>query len=180
MLALLGREKEAEDAFSRARKSLEKRGEPRAFVLLEIFEAFAPLARGDLTVARDVLARTEKKRLASDARVARRLLASAVARRDSTHASLAVGEEARWFQVGAGEKVDLSKRRAPRLIMQKLLERRGTNRGVTLDEIIAAGWPGERIQPEAAAARAYTAIKTLRELGLGDLLVRRDDGYLLR
>ncbi|HEX4516932.1 MAG TPA: hypothetical protein VH054_25465, partial [Polyangiaceae bacterium] len=166
--------------FATARASLEKRGEPRAFVLLEIFETFQRVARGDLEGARAVLSRLDQKHLASDARTARRLLATAIARRDHTHAALAVGDEGRWFQISAGEKVDLSKRRAPRLILLALLAERGKNRGLQLDEIIAAGWPGERIQPEAAAARAYTAIKTLRELGLGDLLVRRDDGYLLR
>jgi tetratricopeptide (TPR) repeat protein len=181
-LALLGRAEEAEAAYAKARESLEKRGEPRAFVLLEMFEAFALVARGDLDGARAVLAKMDQKRLASDGRVARRLLASAIARKSGSEApALAIGEEARWFSVGAGDKVDLSKRRAPRLILLKLVEHRRASpgRGITLDEVIAAGWPGERIQAEAAAARAYTAIKTLRELGLGDLLLRRDDGYLL-
>ncbi len=181
VLALMGRTEEAEAAFATARASLEKRGEPRAFVLLEIFETFQQVARGDLEGARAVLTRLDqKKHLASDARTARRLLATSIARRDEKHAALVVGDEGRWFQVGSAEKVDLSKRRAPRLILLALVAERGKNRGLQLDEIIAAGWPGERIQPDAAAARAYTAIKTLRELGLGDLLVRRDDGYLLR
>jgi predicted negative regulator of RcsB-dependent stress response len=180
VLALMGRREDAEATFATARASLEKRGEPRAFVLLEIFETFQLVARGDLEGARAVSSRLDQKRLASDARTARRLLATAITRRDAKHAALAVGDEGRWFQIGAGEKVDLSKRRAPRLILLALLAERGKNRGLQLDEIIAAGWPGERIQPDAAAARAYTAIKTLRELGLGDLLVRRDDGYLLR
>jgi len=179
-LALMGKSEEAEATFATARASLEKRGEPRAFVLLEIFEAFRQVASGDLDGARAVLSRVDQKRLASDARTARRLLATAIARRDDKHAGLVIGDEARWFQVGSGEKVDLSKRRAPRLILLALLAERGKNKGLGLDDVIAAGWPGERIQPEAAAARAYTAIKTLRELGLGDLLVRRDDGYLLR
>jgi predicted ATPase len=180
VLALMGRTKEAEEAFGKARASLEERGEPRAFVLLEIFETFQLVARGDLEGARAVLSRLDQKHLASDARTARRLLATAIARSTGKHTELVIGEEARWFQIGSGEKVDLSKRRAPRLILLALLAERGKNRGLQLDDIIAAGWPGERIQPEAAAARAYTAIKTLRELGLGDLLVRRDDGYLLR
>jgi predicted ATPase len=181
-LAMLGRASDAEQAFARARKSLETRGEPRAVVLLEIFEAFALVARGDIDGARAVLGRTDNKRVAADARVARRLLLSALARKDARGTKvIVVGEAARWFRVGDDEKVDLSKRRAPRLILHRLADARRLSPGVgvTLDEIIAAGWPGERIQAEAAAARAYTAIKTLRELGLGDLLQRRDDGYLL-
>jgi predicted ATPase/Tfp pilus assembly protein PilF len=167
-LALLGRTKEADDAFARARASLATRGEPRAFVQLEIFEAFR-----DLEKAPAVVAKFEKKRLDADARVALRLLSTSMARPTT---KVIIGEDARWFRIGEGERVDLSKRRAPRLILKKLAE----GRVLTLDEVIAAGWPGERIQPDAAAARAYTAIKTLRELGLGDHLERRDDGYLLR
>ncbi len=181
-LALLGRDVEAKETFARARKSLETRGEPRAFVLLEIFEAFSLVAHGDLDQARAVLARTDKKRVASDARVARRLLASAIASKGARGVkTVAVGDDARWFRVGEGDKVDLSKRRAPRLILKCLVQARraAPGQGITLEEVIAAGWPGERIQAEAAAARAYTAIKTLRELGLGDLLQRRDDGYLI-
>jgi len=172
--ALLGRQKEAGEAFARARESLAKRGEPRAFVLLEIFEAIGAVTRGELDAARATLDKMQKRPLATDARVARRLLASALAKGAP---SISIGEEARWFRVGDGERVDLSKRRAPRLILLRLVASRG--RALSLDEVVAAGWPGERIQPEAAAARAYTAIKTLRELGLGDLLLRRDDGYLL-
>ncbi len=181
-LALLGRLDEADKHFARARESLTKRGEPRAFVLLEIFEAFGMLGRGDLDGARAVLTRVDTKRLASDARSARRLLATAIARKETrTSPELAIGEDARWFSVGGGDKIDLSKRRSPRLILARLAAERkkAPGHGVTLDDIIVAGWPGERIQPEAAAARAYTAIKTLRELGLGDILTRRDDGYLL-
>ncbi len=181
-LALLGRNEESSAVFAEAKQSLETRGEPRAFVLLELFEAFALVANGDLPGARKILAHADGKRIASDARVARRLLIAAIARAETGSApSLAVGEDARWFRIGNGETVDLSKRRAPRLILKRLFDARANTpgHGVTLDEIIAAGWPGERIQPEAAAARAYTAIKTLRELGLGELLVRRDDGYLL-
>jgi predicted ATPase len=170
-LALLGRHDEAAARFAQARKSLETRGEPRAGVLVEIFEAIAAVARGEIAGARAVAARMRTKKLAAEALVALRVLDSLVM------PNLTIGSEARWFRVGAGDQVDLSKRRAPRLILRRLLETR--KRAATLEEIVEAGWPGERIQTEAAAARAYTAIKTLRELGLGDILVRRDDGYLL-
>jgi tetratricopeptide (TPR) repeat protein len=170
-LALLGRHDEAAARFAQARKGLETRGEPRAGVLVEIFEAIAAVARGEITDARAVAARMRTKKLAAEAFVALRVLDSLVT------PNLTIGSEARWFRVGAGDQVDLSKRRAPRLILRRLLETR--KRAATLEEIVEAGWPGERIQTEAAAARAYTAIKTLRELGLGEILLRRDDGYLL-
>jgi predicted ATPase/Tfp pilus assembly protein PilF len=180
-LALLGRIEDAERVFAEARASLEKRGEPRAFVLLEIFEAFLDVARGDTVRAKEALDRARERRLASDARVAARLLASAIERATQKEPLLEIGEEARWFQVGGGARVDLSRRKALRLVLARLAEAQRTapGRGVPLDEIVAAGWPGERITAEAAASRGYTAIKTLREMGLEDVLLRRDDGYLL-
>ena len=49
-----------------------------------------------------------------------------------------------------------------------------------LGELVEAGWPGEKIQREAAADRAYVAVSTLRQLGLRGVLVKSDDGYMLR
>ncbi len=50
---------------------------------------------------------------------------------------------------------------------------------LSLDALFEAGWPGENIVQSAAHRRVYTAIGTLRDLGLRDVLIRRDDGYLL-
>jgi hypothetical protein len=41
------------------------------------------------------------------------------------------------------------------------------------------GWPGERAHPDAAATRVYTAVHSLRRLGLRGVLVRRRGGYVL-
>lgn len=49
-----------------------------------------------------------------------------------------------------------------------------------MDALIAAGWPGERMLSKAGATRVYTAIASLRRLGLRDSLLRDDRGYLLR
>ena len=51
--------------------------------------------------------------------------------------------------------------------------------GAVLDDLLEAGWPGERVLPEAAANRVYVAVATMRKLGLRDVLLSRDDGYLL-
>jgi hypothetical protein len=48
-----------------------------------------------------------------------------------------------------------------------------------VEALIAAGWPGERILPKAGATRVYTALSTLRRLGLRGALLRRSGGYLL-
>ena len=42
-----------------------------------------------------------------------------------------------------------------------------------------AAWPGEKLVRDAGAHRVRVAISTLRKLGLGSLLVTRDDGYVL-
>jgi hypothetical protein len=57
--------------------------------------------------------------------------------------------------------------------------RKGGEPLVRGDALLAAGWPGERILPDAATNRLYVAIATLRKLGLRDVLVRFDEGYRL-
>jgi hypothetical protein len=52
-------------------------------------------------------------------------------------------------------------------------------KALSVSDLFAAGWPGERVGHEAAVQRVYTSIRRLRSLGLGEMLVRRDDGYLL-
>lgn len=81
-----------------------------------------------------------------------------------------------WFQIGSGERVDLARRRALRLMLHHL----AAHRSATLDAIVKASWPGERILPTAASARVWTAIRTLRALGLHrELLLTTDAGYAL-
>jgi hypothetical protein len=50
---------------------------------------------------------------------------------------------------------------------------------VPVEEIIDAGWQGERIRPEAALNRAYVALATLRKLGLREAIVTAAGGYCL-
>lgn len=94
---------------------------------------------------------------------------------------LEVGQGQRWFSVAGGGSVDLSRRGPLRLLLRALAEHRQDAPGVGLsaERLFAAGWPGQRAQPQAAAARVYTAVATLRRLGLDAVLKRHDDGYLL-
>jgi predicted ATPase len=95
-------------------------------------------------------------------------------------ATLSVGPEARWFAVGA-ERVDLTRRGPIRLMLLALVRQRQDRPDVALrqEALLAAGWPGERVQAEAGSKRVRVAVSTLRRLGLETLLVTRDDGYLL-
>jgi hypothetical protein len=92
-----------------------------------------------------------------------------------------VGVEARWFQPPTGGRVNLGRRGAVRRVLLRLVEHRVAKpgEGLSVDEIVQAGWPKERMQYESGVARAYVTVQRLRALGLKDVLLTRDDGYLL-
>jgi hypothetical protein len=56
---------------------------------------------------------------------------------------------------------------------------RGEGNPLGVPALAEAGWPGERILVEAAATRVRVAIATLRKLGLREVLLTRDEGYLI-
>jgi hypothetical protein len=94
---------------------------------------------------------------------------------------LVVGSDGRWFQPPGLTPVNLGRRGPLRRIIHKLAEQRLLRPGASLGvvELIEAGWPHERMQHQAGLARVYTTIRRLRALGLGQILVTQDDGYLL-
>jgi hypothetical protein len=146
-------------------------------------------------------------RRAADVRLARRALERAVeraaqpdsspaqsGRRESEHEelaappadvpaeALAVSAKGLWFRTPQGEVVSIARWRPLQRLLERLAERRETAPGepLTVEALIAAGWPGERMLPKAGATRVYTAIATLRRLGLREMLLRDDRGYMLR
>lgn len=82
---------------------------------------------------------------------------------------------------GGGAPVTLRPDSPMRRILARLVVERLAAPGqrVTLEEIIAAGWPGEKIAAEAALNRAYVAIATLRKKGLREVLDKVAGGYAL-
>jgi predicted ATPase len=94
---------------------------------------------------------------------------------------LEVAAEARWFRLDGGDGVDLTRRRALRGVLRGLIARHVDAPGapLTLDDVLEAGWPGERMSPESGARRVYVTINRLRKLGLGELLLTTGDGYML-
>lgn len=98
-----------------------------------------------------------------------------------TVAELEVARDAVWFRVGNRPRVDLRRRRAPRLILQALVDAHGREPGrpIGMNQLIAIGWPGERMHLAAGMSRLYVTIRSLRELGLRTVLLRQDGGYLL-
>ena len=95
--------------------------------------------------------------------------------------ALLVCARGRWFRAPHGEHIAISRWQALQNLVVKLAERRELAPGepLSVDELIAAGWPGERIMAKAGATRVYTALSTLRRLGLREVLARRDGGYML-
>jgi len=93
---------------------------------------------------------------------------------------LVVSASGRWFRLGDGDRVDLGRRRALRLIVQRLAEARAAspNTALSADDLVDVGWPGERLVAQTGADRLYTALSTLRKMGLRSVLESRDDGYL--
>lgn len=109
------------------------------------------------------------------------------ARAEGKKAVLRLTRDGRTVVLPEGESVSLERRGSLRRLVLALVERhtgeraddRDRGRGLTVDELAEAGWPGERVLVEAAQTRVRVAVATLRKLGLRGLLVTRDDGYVL-
>ena len=72
-------------------------------------------------------------------------------------------------------------RRNLRLLLQAMILRRAERPGeaMSVDEVFAHGWPGERVAV-GAQNRVYVALSTLRKLGLRGVIERSREGYLIR
>jgi hypothetical protein len=62
------------------------------------------------------------------------------------------------------------------LLTQRTLEGRKT----PSEDLVAAGWPDERLPRRTGKARLYVALAELRKLGLRDVLESHAEGYVLR
>ncbi len=111
--------------------------------------------------------------LSDDARAALRVLSEAP--------TLELGPDAAWFRLPGGDPVDISAYAANRRILMALFALRvdAPGEGMTVEDLFAAGWPGQRIQAESAANRVYVALAKLRKSGLRGVLLRDEAGYLL-
>ncbi len=86
-----------------------------------------------------------------------------------------------WFRMPGGTSVDLSRRAPLRRILLALAALRIEAPGepMSLDDIVAAAWPGERIGSRAAQNRVRVALATLRKAGLRGAIVTGRGGYLI-
>ena len=181
-----GREDAARAAFDAAQSSLEAVGDPALLVALGVHRAhLGRTGEGDRGRAREVLTEVAASACRSDeVRLAVRLLERAIGWSRGEVGPRRVLRIARLgdsFALDDGETVDLSRRKTLKQILSRLASSRLSAPGVPLsvEAVLEAGWPGERVIQEAALNRVYVAVATLRKLGLRDVLASRDSGYYL-
>jgi hypothetical protein len=92
-----------------------------------------------------------------------------------------VGAGGQWFQPPGGARASLKRRRPLALVLARLALEWRERPGVALswEELLAAGWPGERVARVAGRNRVHSAVAMLRGLGLRELLFHQGGGYLL-
>lgn len=99
----------------------------------------------------------------------------------STRLRIVVGDGARWLAVGSGARFDLCRRVLLRRLLAHLVARgvEAPGEPCPARELIAAGWPGERIPIECAMNRLYVALCYLRKYDLAEVLRSDPDGWFL-
>ena len=95
--------------------------------------------------------------------------------------ALCVAEDASWMDLPGGKRIDLRRRAVHRRLALRLLRERLASPGapVAAADLVAAGWPGEKLSGASAQNRLHVALATLRADGLRDLLKREPGGYAL-
>lgn len=184
-----GRLDAARDAFTRAERAITEIGDAGLALALELHRAQLTLTRAeaasDPTAARALRAEVEallggagREQLdrSDDARIAARILRARLGAR-----IVRVRRDGSEVQAPDGARVDLGRRDVLKRIVRSLALARAERPGVAvpLEALVAEGWPGERMRWESALNRLKVALSTLRKLGLGDLVVREGEGYLL-
>jgi hypothetical protein len=91
-----------------------------------------------------------------------------------------VDARGRWFDRD-GTRVPIVRRPSLRLVLATLAQRRrdAPGKGTSWSDLLAIGWPDERVSGEAGMARVYTVVRTLRRLGLEGAIATQLDGYAL-
>jgi tetratricopeptide (TPR) repeat protein len=89
--------------------------------------------------------------------------------------------EGRWFQVDDAAPVDCSERAVQKRLLAKLATARVGTPGavISAEALIAAAWPGEKMQHSAGKNRLKVQVAKLRALGLGDAIRSESGGYFI-
>lgn len=130
-----------------------------------------------------ILANDPKAPWVAEGRLLARLLERALTTRAQTTPpparSMVVAEDGRWFAPPAGSRVECGNRPVMRRLLLALAHARlaESPRRLNATELIAAGWPGERIRPESAKNRLHVMLTRIRALGLREVIDGDDRGY---
>jgi len=167
----------AEAELAQVKAELKAVADPLLTPVYGLPQAAALLARG--AARSEILFQSEMmdQVAGDDARLAARVVRAWVAAADAEAHAWHIAADGRWFQPPAGERVELAHRVPLTRLLAALLAQPGLE--VPREALIAAGWPGERLLPDAAGNRLRVGLSTLRSLGLGDLIERTEHGYRL-
>jgi predicted ATPase len=156
-------------------------GDPLS-LFLRLHQAHLSALVGDAADAQRCVAEVEAQNAPMEhVRLAARLVRDALAQAAPPDDALLVALDTSWVRPPGGSWQDISRREAARRLLGALLEQRRRKPGAALDfeQLIALGWPGERLVESAAKNRLRVAIAFLRKLGLGEHLVQQQGGYVL-
>lgn len=95
---------------------------------------------------------------------------------------LLIGPEAAWFQLpDADAPVSLERKAVLAQILEgfAIAQQKSPGLGLSVEQIMALGWPGQQLLPKAGANRVYVALNNLRKLGLDPFMIRSQQGYML-
>ncbi len=86
-----------------------------------------------------------------------------------------------WYRLPDGTRHDLERRKTLGRVLATLVRARQQSPGQALSvkQLLSRAWPGEQLLARAGANRVYVAMTSLRKMGLRDVLLRTDAGYLL-
>ena len=89
--------------------------------------------------------------------------------------------QGQWYTTPGGQRFELGRRKTLARVLATLLDARKATPGkaLSVSDMLDRAWPDEKLLPQAGANRVYVAMTTLRKMGLRNLLVRTDTGYVL-
>ncbi len=92
-----------------------------------------------------------------------------------------MASDGRWFRTPGGKLVSVESRPTLHSILKLFVERRVTHPGqpTPVRDVFELVWVGQRIDPNSARSRVYSSLWLLRDLGLRDVIVKREGGYML-
>jgi tetratricopeptide (TPR) repeat protein len=172
---------EAKALMEQARAFAELLPNPSGRRALIALDGILALAAGDRAAAE--AARTSAVAIPGvHLRLASRLLDAALGSSPapSTTGHLVIDRTTQHVTFPSGEAVDFSRRGPLRRVLFAIVDAHTRGEAVNVHALIDQGWPDEKVGTEAGTARVYSAIKSLRKMGLEGCLVTRDDGYTLK